>query len=240
MTLVTGALPTGLRSSLLLHWRARDLSLNALSGQPGTFSRNNTQPVFDLAGQTISVGVHQPAFGPVDTDGDTVRDAMALVLGNAAESYWLLYEALPRSMTVYFRYVVSQITATNSYMVFLGGTADPHFGLRTNGVGSQILALYRNASHVDSATSGLTVALGDVVECCATLSAAGVCGLSIVRSGGAETFATPGGAQALPAAWADTKLSLGSIFGSSEFPMYALSLKIAAGVLTMQQMRDAF
>lgn len=78
-----GAVPTrqGRRSRLLYHWRARDLSLTALSGQLAAFSRASAGgAILDRYGR-MSVPVHsQQRYEMVDLDGDGVPETAGLVL----------------------------------------------------------------------------------------------------------------------------------------------------------------
>jgi len=82
MSTVYGPLDVTRRSGLLFDFQARDLSLTARTGQVGVFGRNDTQSVgvIDANGVYGPALPNQPRFIAIDTDGDGVRDAVALLL----------------------------------------------------------------------------------------------------------------------------------------------------------------
>src|SRR6185312_4752639 len=77
-----GALAVARRSRYLFQLEAADLSLTARTGEVGTFARNDTQSVgvIDSNGVYGPALPNQPRFIAIDTDGDGVRDAVALLL----------------------------------------------------------------------------------------------------------------------------------------------------------------
>src|SRR4051812_48904502 len=183
MPLATGTLPIGLRSPLFLHWRARDLSTRALSGQAGTLTRPNTQSVFDLAGAVVSIGREQPCFAAVDTDGDTVRDTVGLLLGNAAEAYSLQFEAIPQAMTVYTKFVPA---VTGSGGVVLWRISSAASGLALCDVhtsaANTLVGLHQTGGGT-AQTAGLTFAIGELVEVRLVLTSTGAVQLGVTRNG---------------------------------------------------------
>jgi hypothetical protein len=70
-------------SRCIAHWRGDDLTIDLVSGQPGTFSRGATATVFDSNGVSITLANATPRFEPRDWLGTSARTHMGLLMGTS-------------------------------------------------------------------------------------------------------------------------------------------------------------
>src|SRR5690606_19492369 len=54
--------PTRRRSRMIFHWRAAELTIEAITGQTPTFERSSTATATDSRGATTTYPYHHPAY----------------------------------------------------------------------------------------------------------------------------------------------------------------------------------
>lgn len=135
----------------------------------------------------------------------------ATVTGVADAISWPL-PALPQAMTVYVRYVCRGVGyAVGPSLLVIGdaSTTAPYFALMDNGTNDgRLFARLHNGSSSNSSAMTAGVAVDDVMELRATMSAAGVVTLAWSKNGGAETVETASAALTVPNRWSAATVRL--------------------------------
>jgi len=161
---------------------------------------------------------------------------LGAVASRVAEQLSFPFAAPPQAMTWYARFIergTSRIAQAR--LLQLGHTNGAYPSLDIHGTGAGYESLL-NVGDVTYSTINTLPTVGELVELRLTVSAAGATQLHMSRSGGAETSGVVGTAP-IPAGWSAATLSIG---GTAEMNV-GLNLyqcvRIAPGVLTMDQMR---
>lgn len=228
--------PTQLRSKLMFHWRARYLSLTAITGQAGVFTATATASADDAAG-TPWTAIHSQPRWHQDADGQPT-----LRMTSRDQLYWPL-GFLPREMTVYVEFIEQGTRTTSSARLFQIGhqtsvSTDPRFYVMSDG--SQYEVHHDNGGTDRFVDVSPSVDVGDVVEVRAVLQADGGVEIGITEDGGAESTDVNGTAAALQSAWAGPYLHLNGVGGSNQGSTDFRVVKIANGDRSMAEMRSVF
>ncbi len=145
------------------------------------------------------------------------------------------YTPVPQALTIYVKFEERGTINGTQTIVQIGKSDNsaPYISMASNGSGK-----YR-AKHsgiVDS-IMGVAPSVGDIVELLFTVTSTGVVQIAQSIKGGALVTATASGANALTAAWSDTKIWVNSI-GSSQVGFNAFhSVKVASGSKTLAEMQ---
>lgn len=161
----------------------------------------------------------------------------ASAVTRAADGLAFDYLALPCPLTMYARFVERGTVLINSGRIAqISSGPEPRFTLVTR---SSFQYGVTHGNGVSAQSVGLSTApgLGDEVELCGTLSATGSVRLFQSINGDPETSSSESSAVPLAPAWADTKLVVN---GPTNGLIALESLKIAAGVRSLDYMRSAF
>lgn len=180
--------------------------------------------------------------------GSYVRTSGATVTVGA-DSLSLPFSAVPGTMTVYAKFIergTAQLFATGNRVLHVGSAAAPFFALLSRSGGLYRAAVV-TASQTATSDASVVPAIGDVVELRAVLApAAGdatgtlyTVRLHQALNGGAEVSSALSGSIALPAAWSDTKLWLGSAAGTVAGNMALQAAVVLDGSATLAQCRAA-
>lgn len=232
------------QSTLLLDWRAADLSLTARTGQVGAFTRASTGDTVTQSGAfTVNSGF--PRFSMVDTDGTGGVDTMSLRVdktsgGRNAEvlSFPLLW-TLPTDLTVYVKhapdwYATAGALATRAYVWTLGN-AVPQISCYRSATAGEYGCL------IDTATTDATAVVAAPVTRVQEVSVQ----LSTLLTGGkAQVDAGAGLGTISSAATAFSALgSLTMFLGTfsattNELDSGIIECKVASGLYTLTQMRS--
>jgi hypothetical protein len=169
------------------------------------------------------------------------------VTRNADSLYWDIPALVPREMTVYVRSVnvgfLGVTPATTQRLVNIGSALisdTPRlaiYGSLTNALAAQYNPTGTNRESALTAAAFGATALLDVVEVRVTLSSAGAAQLHATRNAGSEVSGAVATAEALPAAWAQPRLNLGSGLSDQNAPGAYTHAAIALGTKTRAEMR---
>ena len=234
---------TRLRSQLLIHWRALDGLLAPLTGQDHTFTRASTAEGTDVHGATTGpVPNNLAVWESVDTDSDTVRDALALRLApadspRAVDALAYDFPTPLQAMTVYAKLAHVAGNADGARVLHIGdgadGGHDPRLWLYWATTPGEYRAAYDNGTATATDSSLATApSAGDIVELAVRLYADGsVQILQRIDGGTVETgtrTAAPSGG--IVTRSTGQKLGLGSV-GDGDDPCDAayLAAKVAPG-----------
>jgi hypothetical protein len=161
----------------------------------------------------------------------------------SADSFYLPFNALPREMTVYAKFIErgSALTVAGErlFQITDGSDSPPAFIVFANGSGGYTVYHDNGGSNV-SAAPAATPGIGRTVEFRAVLNANGSVLGGISIDGAAEVVSGTSAANALAAAWAGARLYLNrsstTLSGYNAFRC----VKVAAGVRTLAEMRSAW
>lgn len=165
-------------------------------------------------------------------------------VARAADSLSWPFEALPAPMSVYARFVEAGSASVNTLgnVVWVIGKNDasaPRLLCYASSSGAYRIAVSPALGDPgDSADLATIPSSGSVVELLVTYRSNGTAEIAQVIDGGAPTHAGPTAVQAVPAAWSDAILWLNSLGSTSVGVNKFLSLRVAPGALTLQQMRE--
>lgn len=158
--------PHELSSRCIWHWRARDLSVDApLTGHRGTFTRGATLAFVDSNGVSMTAHNAEPAWQPMDLDGDSVRDTMCVLCGSSDR--WRFESVAggigfpPQATSGYIDFVenggrVASAGAT-LFAICNDAVSGGRFWIDTTGTGS---GFYRANYHNGTTSVSSTIALG--------------------------------------------------------------------------------
>ncbi|HEX6941132.1 MAG TPA: hypothetical protein VF158_17145 [Longimicrobiales bacterium] len=146
----------------------------------------------------------------------------------------------PVPMTLYLRFVERGAAFEQAFqgdIVEIGSTARPLLQVDNANDTGTYRVLYTTAVGVDSFSDApVAVAVGDVVELAAVLTAAGAARIRIARNGGAEQAGPDGTARGLGAApWPVQTLGLAV---RNQSPLDVIELKVATGEHTIADIRS--
>lgn len=178
-----------------LVWQARRLTVDALTGQTGVFSRAATRAVTDSAGVSRTVNNHQPAW-------TSVGGVTALDMGTSDALYW----TTPLSMVALCGLITfveaGSLAGSDTIFALTNGSAGTPY-LVVQSTGTQYRIVHHNGtSSVSSTMSGTAPTAGQTVSLRWTLLSTGVVQIHQAINGAAETSATASGTLTLGAAWA--------------------------------------
>lgn len=229
--------PRGFRSHALFHWRAADLSLDALSGQAGTLVRAATATGVAVGGETVTYRNHQPAWTMLDLDADSIRETPALNLSSAAVVSWPFPRSgRPGALTAYakFRHAGFGYTAGSGGVIALesAAAANPRWAILQDGANNdgRLTTLHHNGT--SSVNSALGSGVADSTDCeyLVTLSATGQVQVTRVTAAGATTTATQSGTLTVNAFSGDLLRAYAAVA--------LMVLKIGGGIRTLDEMRE--
>ncbi len=227
------------QSRALFHWRASDGSLTPLTGQAPSYVRASTlSGQTDYHGSAFTVGYQAPAFTTVDLDGDSIRESLALRQLTATPSYasWPVPVRPTLDLTCYAKWVDRRPGTETGRFVFdlVWGSPLAQFAIGHTGT-QQYVALFYDGTTSRLSTSGSVGGAGSIVEASATLTTAGVVTLTTSINGGAPVIAAAAASLTRPSSTTAT-LYTGSTGNAPTADL--LALKLATGLLTLQDMRE--
>jgi hypothetical protein len=198
------------RPAAAFWWLARDLSLRAWTNQRGVLTRSTTATAADVAGTSSTLANHQPAWGMIDLDGDTVRERVALqVRTGGSELVTFPFKLRPRALTIYTRHVERRALASANPLWLLGAAGSgARAGVYRNGSG-HYTGFHHNGTTSSENGAGAAPTLNASIRLRYVLRATGQCQLYQTVNEGSETTAGASPASpALAAAWAAESLIL--------------------------------
>lgn len=205
---------------------------------PGVVAANTN--VFDIypaiaAAQTGSIDIYRAnAFNA------TVPPAAPLSASGVknADVAYLDFTAAPQEMTVYARFFElggSDVDSSRVFQISSAAAANPRLAIYA--LSGLYRGMYHNGTTEVYSPMAASPSYGQLVELRLTLSGAGVVQLHQSLNGASETSATASAANALPSAWSDTRLYVGSA-GSTGQGVNAFSHVYAwAGTKTLAECR---
>lgn len=229
-----------LQSRLLFHWRSGDGVLTPLTGQAPTFVRAATlSGLTDSLGTSFGVGYNAPSWCAADFDGDALTETLALKVGSTpGYASWPLPVRPTLALTAYAKWI-DRRPGSESGRVFDLVWATPlgEFMIGHSGTQAYVASFY-DGTTTRSSTSGTVGGAGSVVEAVATLAANGVVQLTTSINGGAAVVASASASLTRPS-------STGGAILYTGYPGFVATadigvLKLAAGALTLQDLREAF
>ena len=199
------------------------------------FTRAGTATFTDYNGDTKTAEANQPRIEWQDSDTPTL-----LLTAAASEIFYADFPYPPQAMTVYMD-VRNWVAGINDVTLWhLGGAGagtDPRLALKVAITTGNLSAVYDDGSTVASTGSISAPSSGERVETLATLAADGTVDLAASIDGGAQVDVASDAGGALPTAWADTRLYIGSAGTSQAADSATYALKVARGVQTFAHMR---
>jgi len=227
-----------LQSRLLFHWRANDGTLIPLTGQAPTFVRTATLAgLTDAHGSSYTVGYGLPGFTATDLDADGTREAL-LLKSSAAAGYasWPVPVRPTLALTAHAKWI-DRRPGSETGRVWDLVWATPLGELMIGHTGTQAyVASFYDGTTTRTSTSGTVGGAGSVVEAIATLTTAGVVQLTTSINGGVEVAASAGASLTRPSSTGGAILYTG--YPGNQATAELVSLKLAAGVLTMSDLRE--
>jgi hypothetical protein len=227
------------RSGLIIHWRARDLSLTPITGQTATMTATATGTVPDAAAVSYSVVHSQPRWG-----WDATEAYPYLRMTSREQLYWAM-NLTPKAMTVYLAFVEQgTVEGTAADKLFHLGhqtteTTDARFYVDTTGTYYRIL--HDNGTALPTATLSAAPSVGDPCEIRAVLNTDGSVLIGQSVNGAAETTASDATTATLQSTWAGPYLHLNGIGAANQGDGIDFRcVKILPGVRTMAECRTAF
>jgi len=213
-------------------WRARDLDVNALSGQTATHTRAATATPTDSFAATRTVAHSQPAWHYT-----AAKSVTGLLLGTNADVSYAL-PILPQAMGGGIHFIENGGKAIVGGGVWYEGN-DAGSGARIylDATGTVYRLTYTDGTTTRTATMATAPSTGDEVWLRWTLTSAGVCQIWQSINGAAET--TPGAAAAtvLPAAWAGTTMRLNRLGTGTRGNTIYLDGVVMLGAPTLAQIQ---
>jgi len=183
-------------------WRARELSLDARSGQTGTLVRAAAGNAFDSDAVALTLPYYLPRWTIATFSGE---DLVALRMGGGVDESlkWAL-PLLPRSICLLLDFMENGALSGSLPLLSLTDDAasTPVLSIISNG--SAYVAQHHNGTTFVSSSLGAGPSVNDRVRLRLTLSATGVVQLHQSLNGAGETSSTASSALALASAWAGT------------------------------------
>lgn len=201
-------------SRLIHFWESAELSLTAVTGEVGTYTRPNVSSAPDSLGVGGTKANDQPRWHWVDLDGDGVRETPSLELGGTSELIRWDYLALPNvALTGLIEFVEGgAIAVVNAGVCYIGNDGATGARLVVRSTGTQYQIVHNNgAAAVTSTMAGTAPVVGQRVRLRWELFASGSVRIHQSIGSAAETSAVASGTLTPAAAWGDTRLRLGSI-----------------------------
>lgn len=167
------------------------------------------------------------------TSGSTVTQA--------TDALFFDYTADPQAMSVYTKHVEMGTALTNFARLWsIGGTNnDPSLQVFADSSVAQYRFRIDDGSNNGAQTAANTVAIGDVVETLVTVTSSGTATLSVAVNGGSTVSSSSDSIPALPQQWAAARLYLNNNGSSNEGHNAFIGLKVALGVHSLADMREA-
>jgi hypothetical protein len=226
----------------LFHWRASDLSLQALTGQTPTLYRAATGSTTDTNGTALTVPRYAPRWTAIDTDSDTTRDTVALGLGS---NEYLKYDSLIARGQVWMYcvfwdrggYVQSP---GNVGYAGIGETTGSGTGLSIFPAAGGVSARHFVSGSGATATSGVTLTSGDRCEALVTMNANGRPTITVVKNTAAAVSVTAGSDPSnMTTVFSPASIYVGSFEDSVSAACDMLAMKIGSGTTTLTDAREA-
>lgn len=214
----------------------------AIYGKTASVTASNTNRArilpAETAAQTGSIDVYRVATFDAVVPLYSIVDASET---KNADTLYGAYSHVPQALTVYAKFIEwgSVNDDLDGGIIHIGSatvSTDPRFLVRASG--GFYLALHDNGTASPTATLAAAPSVGDTVELRAVLNADGSVDLGQSINAGAETTASDATAAALGAAWADTRLYIGSLGTGNRGMNPIIAVKVVSGVRTMAQMRN--
>lgn len=165
--------PRGLerRSLCLFHWAADDVSLDALTGHPGTLTRTSSATALDATGGSYTAPHSMPRW-----EGRTLQGVDRVGLRLSTDDLIWSMIGRPRALTLYAHLVeLGTRTTANAGLVYLGNDGVSGARLVLDSDGTHYRATWHNGTDSDSATlTGVTPSSGTEAELCWRISSAGL------------------------------------------------------------------
>jgi hypothetical protein len=195
------------------------------------------------SGDAIAVDLVQNETGAFASS--PIPTTTVAVQRNADALSWP-FLAPPRAMTVYvdWRDVGVAGDTAGTYRVLTIGDAGvgSQLSIIDNNGSQRVYGYHDNGSAAVTATQAVTRVVGDRCEARLVLAATGAIYVGVSVNGGAEVVSSTTAANALAAVWSSLNLFLNAAGAGPLTPGHHAfrSVKIAAGVKTMAEMREAF
>lgn len=211
-----------------------------------TAANTNIIEVFPATDAALAVGSTGRIYvGGVQAQDQIVTSAYVPTAGSTAtqanDSFYLPFNASPREMTVYCKFIErGTVNLSGGYLFQIGASGaatDPRLVVYAPAGAYQVY--HANATTNAEVGLGVAPSIGQEVEIRATLSSTGVAQIHQSIAGGAETSSSATVAVSLASAWSDTRIVLNGFSTVTGFNAFRC-VKVAAGTLTMAQMRAAF
>lgn len=222
--------PLALRSRTLFNFDPAYRSLNSLAGQVGSLARGATGTAVDSFGNSYTAVGVQPRWESRDTNSDSVRDSLGLLMGTADKLSW------PSNLGVYAmagRVAFAQvgaIAAAGSALFYLGNDAvtGARLFIASSGTGYQIV--HHNGTAQVATTAATAPTDGQLVVIRWQLNANGSVQMWQSINGAAETTTGATAANTPAAAWGSAaKIRLNSLGSGTAMTAWYLGAKIVYG-----------
>lgn len=226
-------------SGLLFHARYADALVDAITGQPHTFTRASTADFTDSNGNVGTAGQFQPRF-------EVTEGVPALLVEESADagavetlSYdWPIVPGRPFGALVTFL-VPSTPTARQMNI----GDTNPQLIVRLHGPGDdefRVIHIDAGGSSVSSITSGLDASPGSVIEGLVRFRADGSIEIEASKDGASPVIAEPSATLDPEAAWSAPRLYAGHPTDGTALRTEVREIKIHPDPdLTMDELRGA-
>ena len=146
------------------------------------------------------------------------------------------YSARPQAMTMYVRFMDFMGAPTRAtYIAFIGAGSGGTLTLYVASGGATYGCTLASATNNKSGTVTRSVSVGDSVELCVTVTAAGVVQVSVAVNGGTVTTGTASSGMTPPQTWAANALYL---YETNAYgPLGMRNIQIVRGVHSLAAMR---
>lgn len=167
-------------------WQANRLSLNALTGQVGMFTRASTATMTDSAGATVTVGHSMPRYEPRAWNGASV-----VGLRMTTEDLWYPIDWSLGTLTILLEVInLGTAQTAGQGLFYLGLDAGTGNRLVVRGTGTTFAADLIIGANTSTATFPSAVANGDAVQLVIDVDDNGT--TQRVRMGGTDNFVDVG------------------------------------------------
>ena len=201
-----------------------------LSG--ATFARASTATYLNVAGVTTTAATNVARDGHYQLVSSVFTRTLRLE-SSTSESLYLPFAHPPQALSFYVKWI--EQTATPADAILLAGD-NATGSFQIYGISGAYRAAYYAAGGTKFSNPGVSCTTGDVCEFVGAMSSAGVVTATINKNG-TETSGAASAGVALDSAFPEERIYLngeGAVTGTADF----VSVKVAAGVQTMDKMRS--
>lgn len=174
------------------------------------------------------------------TPSSCVRTGSSTVARSSDALSWQ-FLALPQEMSIYLRFIESGGViqdGTTRILLHLGSGSSPRFFV-SRGSSSSVYSMTYNSMSVSAIAPSIAPGYGDISEILCTLPASGRARMLQSVNGGPPHISIATADVPMPATpWSSPILHLNALGGSNPSLTRYLDLKLAAGVRTLQEMRE--